>query len=352
MPLEFDIKPLDTKLHKQLTEKINQKTKPLGALGKLERIAYQLGRVQNSLHPEVKKPTIAVFAGDHGVVQNHAVSPYPQEVTAQMVLNFLNGGAAINVFSELNGIALKIIDSGVNFEFDNHPHLNTEKIKRGTEDFTQTQAMSEKDCFKALQKGQYVATQIFESGSNTLGFGEMGIGNTSSAALLMKAFTKEPLDACVGAGTGLDKQGIENKTQVLEKAWQLHGHKTEPLEILAAFGGFEIAMMAGAMLQAGVHQMTLIIDGFISTAAFLVAYQLNPHILDYCIFAHSSGEKGHQKMLEHLQVSPLLDLGLRLGEGTGAALAIPIVAAAAAFLNRMSSFEKANVSNKNDKNQS
>tara|TARA_B100000809_G_scaffold249300_2_gene280430 strand:- start:4 stop:1038 length:1035 start_codon:yes stop_codon:yes gene_type:complete len=343
--MNFDIQKLDTSLEKEIQHKIDFKTKPLGSLGLLEEIAVKIGCIQNTLNPTISKPTIVVFAGDHGVVKNHPVSPFPQEVTSQMVLNFLQGGAAINVFSKLNNIDLKVVDSGVNFDFQTNAKFIDAKIAKGTKDYTQTMAMSLDESNIAMTKGAEIVTKTYATGCNTIGFGEMGIGNTSSAALLMSAFTKTPIKECTGKGTGHTDVGVLNKIEILKKAQQLHSNDKDPRKILANYGGFEIAMITGAILQAARLRMTLLIDGFIVTSALLAAHAINKNVLAYCIFSHTSGEQGHKKMLEFLNVKTVLNLGLRLGEGTAAALAIPILNASAAFINEMASFESAGVSN-------
>ncbi|WP_139959483.1 nicotinate-nucleotide--dimethylbenzimidazole phosphoribosyltransferase [Flavicella sediminum] len=344
--MEFNIQALSLKLKKEIQHKIDFKTKPTGSLGVLEEIALKIGSIQNSLTPIISKPAIVVFAGDHGVVKNQPVSPFPQEVTAQMVFNFLQGGAAINVFTKLNKIQLKVVDAGVNFEFEKDSKLIDAKIKKGTEDYTISGAMTLEECSKAIEKGAEIVTKIYSEGCNTIGFGEMGIGNTASASLLMSAFTKEPLEVCTGKGTGHTEEGVLNKIEILKKAQELHKGASDPLHILANYGGFEIAMMTGAMLQAATLKMCIVIDGFIVTVALLAAFAKNKNVLDYCLFAHNSGEKGHQKMLDYLKVKPIVNLGLRLGEGTGAALVIPTIKAAVAFFNEMASFESAGVTNK------
>ncbi len=333
-------------LLEKLQHCINTKTKPIGSLGMLEEIAFKIGSIQNTLRPTLSKPTILVFAGDHGVVQKHAVSPFPQEVTSQMVFNFLQGGAAINVFCKQNNINLRIIDAGVNFDFKEIPNLIHAKIKYGTLDYTTAPAMSIEDCKQALKKGKELVTQQFSKNTNIIGFGEMGIGNTSSAALLMSFFTQISLEHCVGKGTGLDTEGVNTKLETLKKAQQKHTNIQTPIEALAAFGGFEIAMMAGAFLQAAALNMTILVDGFIVTSALLVAHAINPSVLEHCIFSHCSNEQGHLKMLQFLKADAILNIGLRLGEGTGAALAYPLVTSAVNFLNEMASFESANVSTK------
>lgn len=338
--------PLSSNFAGDLLQKINQKTKPIGALGELERLALQVGLIQGSLTPHLKMPTMLVFAGDHGIAEA-GVSPYPQEVTTQMVLNFLNGGAAINVFARQNKMQLRVVDAGVKSQFESHPDLICAKVGLGTANFLNTPAMSIAQCEQALADGIALANKEVDAGCNVMGFGEMGIGNTSSASCLMSVFCQLPISVCVGRGTGLDDAGLAHKMAVLTQAIQLHQVKAEnALQVLATFGGFEIAMMAGAMLAAAARQTVLLIDGFIATSALLVAYQLQPHILQYCIFTHCSGEAGHRQLLAHLKAKPLLDIGLRLGEGTGAALAYPLVLAAVNFLNEMASFSSAGVSEK------
>lgn len=333
-----------TALRAELQAKIDGKTKPLGALGRLEALAMKIGIVQQTLQPQLTRPVILVFAGDHGVVAE-GVSPYPQEVTYQMVLNFLAGGAAINVFARQNGIALRVVDAGVKDEFAPHPSLVQAKIATGTANFLHGTAMTQEQCGEAVRRGMQLAAAEIDAGSNVLGFGEMGIGNSTSAAAIMSALCGLPAAECVGRGTGLDDAGLRRKQAVVEQARAFHGAvATGPLRALIAFGGFEIAMMTGAMLGAAQRGALLLIDGFIASTALLVAARLQPAILDYCVFTHRSGEVGHARLLAELHAEPLLNLGMRLGEGTGAAMAYPIVQAAVNFLNEMASFESAGVS--------
>lgn len=342
------IESLSQSLQAALVDKINHKTKPLGALGQLESVALQVGLVQQTLAPQLSNPTLMVFAGDHGVV-NSGVSPYPQAVTAQMVLNFLQGGAAINVFARQHNMRLRVIDAGVNHAFDANTALIHAKVGSGTANFLQEAAMSAAQCGQALTTGAELARQEAATGSNVFGFGEMGIGNTSSASCLMSVLCGIPIEECVGRGTGLDDAGLAQKISILKQAIDFHGMRGEnALDVLATFGGYEIAMMAGAMLGAAEQRAILLIDGFIATAALLVAARLQPNILQYCVFTHCSGEAGHRRLLAHLGATPLLDIGLRLGEGTGAALAYPLVQAAVNFLNEMASFESAGVSTAED----
>ena len=330
----------DAALSQSLAQAINNKTKPLGSLGRLESLAAQLGLIQGCVNISISEPAILVFAGDHGVVAE-GVSAYPQDVTWQMVENFLADGAAINVFARQNGCALHVIDAGVNHDFIGRPGLLNRKIAPGTRNFAHEPAMSAYECEVALEHGMRLMRDI---PGNVVGFGEMGIGNTTAAAALMHKLTGQPLARCVGAGAGLTQDGVTHKKRVIAAAIARHAQANAPLDILATFGGFEIAMMTGAMLQAASMRKVLLIDGFIVTSALLVAARLQPAILDYCVFAHCSGEQGHALLLEQLGAQPLLDLGLRLGEGTGSALALPLLHAAANFLNQMATFASAQIS--------
>ena len=332
----------DATLASRLAAAIDDKTKPPGSLGMLEDLALQLGLILRTVRPRIEKPALLVFAADHGVVAEN-VSPYPQSVTAQMVANFLAGGAAINVFARQTGCALQVVDAGVNHDFGDLPGLTHRKVAPGTRNFAREPAMSAAQCEAALAHGYALVDGLQ---GNLLGFGEMGIGNTTSAAALMHKLTGLPLAYCVGAGTGLDADGVRRKHAVIEAAVALHRDLASPLDVLATFGGLEIAMMAGAMLRAAQRRMVLLIDGFIVSSALLVAARLQSAVLDYCVFAHCSGEHGHRLLLQQLGGRPLLQLGMRLGEGTGAALALPLVQAAAGFLCEMATFESAAVSNR------
>ena len=342
MPLDFVICPRSETLAAALQTKIDQKTKPLGSLGQLESLALQIGLCQNTLTPSLNKPCIIIFAGDHGIVES-GVSAYPQTVTAQMVANFLAGGAAISVFARQHQLELLIVDAGVNADLASHPRLIDVKIGKGTKNFLTHPAMTKESCTKALQAGAELVSHQYQNGCNCIGFGEMGIGNTSSAALLMHCLTAIPLDQCVGRGTGLNDDQLQNKLSVLQQALNQHEGITEPLDILATFGGFETAMMVGAYLKAAELGMLILVDGFIAGAALLVACKLYPQVLDYCVFSHVSNEQGHQALLNQFNVKPLLNLELRLGEGSGIALAYPLLQSAVVFLNEMATFAEAGV---------
>lgn len=336
---------LDAHFIQSLNAKIDQKTKPVGALGLLESLAKQLSLIQQTLSPTLSSPHMLVFAGDHGIA-NESVSAYPQAVTAQMVGNFLTGGAAINVFTQQHGLAFKLVDAGVNHTFDPQADLLQEKIAFGTRNFLHEPAMSAAQCVQAIAAGERIMSKLILEGCNIVGFGEMGIANTTSASALMATLTDLPLTECIGRGTGLDTNGLSHKHDVLTRAIRHHQltQTTDPYVVLATFGGFETAMMVGAMLTAAKQGCTLIIDGFIVSSALLVAHAIAPNILDYCVFSHCSDEKPHQALLAYLNTQPLLNLSLRLGEGSGAALAYPIIESAVLFLNNMASFESAQVS--------
>lgn len=327
----------------QIQHAIDTKTKPLGALGKLESIAFQIAKIQQTLTPQLVSPSILTFAGDHGAA-NAGVSAYPQEVTFQMVMNFLQGGAAINVFCQQNDIALQVVDAGVNFDFDDAPGLINAKIANGTANYLETQAMTEEQLTACLQKSGAIVDDVARDGCNIIGFGEMGIGNTASASLIMSALCELPIERCVGRGTGLDDAGLDRKLGLLMEAEAKHGDLSDPHQVLQTYGGFEMAQICGAMLAAKRHNMVIMVDGFIATAAYLVAHAINPAISENAIFCHTSNESGHQLMLDYLQVEPLVNLGMRLGEGTGCAVAYPLIKSAVAFLNEMASFESAGVS--------
>lgn len=331
----------NAELAQALDHAINHKTKPPGSLGMLELLAKQIGLIQGKAQPDLHDPAILIFAGDHGVTAEN-ISAYPQSVTWQMVENFLAGGAAINVFARQNACDIHVVDAGVNHSFEPRDRLLDRKVAMGTRNFAQEAAMTAAQCETALRHGMDLVDGLE---GNVIGFGEMGIGNTTAAAAIMHALSGIALEECVGAGTGLDAAGIAHKRKVIAAAIARHG-VSAPLDVLATFGGFEIAMMAGAMLRAAHLRKVLLIDGFIVTSALMVALQLQPSLRDYCVFSHCSNENGHQAMLRHLDAQPLLQLGLRLGEGTGCALALPLLHAAVNFLAQMATFESAQVSDK------
>lgn len=348
MHSQFNIVAPDQGLAAALQQKIDQKTKPLGALGQLEVVAKKIGLIQQRLDPQFNQPHMLVFAGDHGAAKA-GVSAYPQDVTWQMVENFLAGGAAINVFARQNGLYLSVIDAGVAHDFGPRAGLIDAKVAPGTANYIEQPAMTTGQCATAIARGAEFVRNLAVNGCNVVGFGEMGIGNTASASLITHCLTGAALADCVGRGTGLDDAGLARKQALLDKAltrYRTAGGSDQPMQVLAEFGGFEIAMMVGAMLAAAEAKMLLLIDGFIVGAAVLTAARLFPALTEYCVFCHRSAEPGHVAQLKALNAEPLLDLGLRLGEGTGAALAWPLVEAAASFLNEMASFASAGVAEK------
>ena len=332
----------NTVLAARLQHKIDHKTKPLGALGQLENLALQLGLIQRSETAAFEKPQMLVFAADHGVALE-GVSAYPQAVTMQMVANMLAGGAAINVLARQHGFALQVVDAGVASDLPDHPQLIKRKIAHGSHNLATGPAMTAHQLNAALQAG---ADVLASRPGNLVAFGEMGIANTSAAALLLHRLAGVSIVDATGRGTGLTDPQLLHKQAVLSKAAALHAAATAPLDALAALGGFEIAMMTGAMLQAASERRVILVDGFIAGSAALVACALAPAAKDYMVFCHRSAERGHHLMLAHLQARALLDLDMRLGEGTGALLAWPTVQSAALLMNEMASFESAGVSGK------
>lgn len=333
----------DAALRARVQAALDAKTKPLGALGRLEALALQLALSQCSERPRLREPQLVVFAADHGIAAQ-GVSAYPAAVTRQMVLNFLAGGAAVSVLARQHGIAMTVADCGVAAEFDAHPQLRRLKVEgaeHGTADSSRGPALSAAQCEAAIDHGRRLVAGL---PGNALLLGEMGIANTSAAAMLMARLTGEPLALCVGRGTGLDDAGLAHKRAVLQRALDANAGAGAPLQALAALGGLEIAAMVGAVQQAGAQGRVIVVDGFITTAAVAVAAALQPGLLARCVFSHRSQETGHTRWLQLLGAAPLLDLELRLGEGSGAALAWPLLESACRVLADMASFESAGVS--------
>ena len=346
----FTIEGVNNQFDKLIQAKIDGKTKPIGALGQLETTAKSLARVQamvtNQVAPLViNHPSLIIFAGDHGVAAE-GISIAPSEVTGQMVANFATGGAAINVFCRQLGWQLNVVDAGILNEPAAELNVINQRLGCITQPLHKAPAMTLTTVEQGFALAMGFIKKTKENGSNLVAFGEMGIGNTTSASAIMAAIMQISVEETVGKGTGVSDDIVLIKQKVVKQALELHRDKlTEPMQILACLGGFEIVQITGAMLAAAEEQMHILVDGFICTAAAMVAIQINPAVKDYMIFAHCSGEQGHQKMLQWLDVEPLLNLGLRLGEGTGGALALPLIQAAAAFYNDMASFEQAAVTN-------
>ena len=335
----------NNELRQQLQQVIDLKTKPLGALGRLEALALQLGMIQETTTPQIHQPQIRVFAADHGLTK-HGTSAFPSAVTAQMVYNFLQGGAAINVLARQHNIELKVVDAGVDADFSNspfkdHPQLLDHKVRHGSRDALTEPAMTEAECLAALEGGINVVKNM---AGNLLIVGEMGIGNTSAASLLLARLGDLSIADCIGRGTGLDDAGLQHKASILTQVLEHHSEAQAPLEVLATLGGLEIAMMAGALMQAASERRILLIDGFIASSALLVAERLAPGVAQFAIFAHHSVEPGHTHLLKLLDAEPLLNMGMRLGEGSGAALAFPLLQSACAIINEMASFSDAGIS--------
>jgi nicotinate-nucleotide--dimethylbenzimidazole phosphoribosyltransferase len=356
LPMTLDLPHLvdisDAALTATLHHTLNNKTKPLGSLGRIEDLALKIGQILGTDRPVLELPQMVVFAGDHGLTAR-GVSAFPSDVTWQMVENFLAGGAAVSVLARQNGIALTVVDCGVKHDFlaglapgAQRPGLQVRKARgaeRGTADSSAQRAMTPAQRDEALQHGMQLVQGL---PGNALLLGEMGIGNTSAASLLLSRLAGLDIAQCTGAGTGLDAPAVLRKTEVLREVLARHADANTPLDALAALGGFEIATMVGAVLQAAAERRVIVVDGFIATSAVLVAHALQPLVLQRCVFAHRSGERGHEFMLQHLGVQALLDLGLRLGEGSGAALAWPLLQSACTILRDMASFASAGVSEK------
>jgi nicotinate-nucleotide--dimethylbenzimidazole phosphoribosyltransferase len=335
----------------KLQHKIDNKTKPLGSLGQLEGLALQIGQILGTESPQLNQPQMLVFASDHGLTAR-GVSAFPSDVTWQMVENFIAGGACVSVLAKANNIALNVVDCGVNHEFLDAAQtprsgLLSAKVGEsapwGTADSSTAAAMTAAQCQQAIENGMAIVKNL---PGNAILLGEMGIGNTSAASLILSRLSGLDIADCTGAGTGLDASGVDRKTAVLREVLAFHAGVTAPLDVMAAFGGFEMATMLGAVFQAAVERRVIVVDGFITSAVILVAKALQPDVLQRCVFAHRSGERGHGLMLAQLQAEPLLSMGLRLGEGSGAALAWPLLVAACTVLRDMASFESAGVSEK------
>lgn len=342
----------DAALTQSLQHTLDNKTKPMGSLGRIEDLARQIGQILGTTTPVLEQPQMVVFAGDHGLTAR-GISAFPSDVTWQMVENFLAGGAAVSVLARQNGIALTVVDCGVKHDFlagwpagKERAGLRVRKASgaaQGTADSSLQVAMTAAQRDEAMAHGIELVRGL---PGNALLLGEMGIGNTSAASLLLARLAGLDIALCTGAGTGLDASAVQRKTDVLRAVLALHADANAPLDALAAFGGFEIATMVGAVMQAAHERRVIVVDGFIATSAVLVAHALQPLVLQRCVFAHRSGERGHEFMLQHLGVQALLDLGLRLGEGSGAALAWPLLQSACTILRDMASFAQAGVSEK------
>jgi len=337
----------NTDLKSRVQAAIDIKTKPPGSLGEIEALAVQMAVAQKTESPQADPGCLLLFAGDHGLVEE-GVSAWPSEVTAQMVLNFLAGGAAANVFARSNGIDIKVVDAGVSGNLPDHPELIRANIRKGTRNALKEDALTPDEAKAAIGFGKKLATETIEAGAKVIALGEMGIGNTSSATLLAHAIEGIDLETLTGPGAGLDGDGVQKKLEILKNTATRKPGKLSPFEALCAFGGLEIAMMAGALTGAAEANAVVLVDGFIATSAALVALRAHPELAGNVVFAHMSKEPGHQAVLNVLGANPLLNLELRLGEGSGALLAFPLLRNACAMLNEMATFESAGVSGKEE----
>lgn len=339
------IKPLDEEAMVQARERQNQLTKPAGSLGVLEEISIKLAGITGKVINEVDNKTVVVMAGDHGVT-DEGVSAFPKEVTPQMVLNFVHGGAAINVLARHAGAKVKVVDVGVAVPTDN-PSVINKKVKPGTANFAKEPAMTRDEAIRAIEVGIEIANQEIDDGANLLATGDMGIGNTTPSSAILAAITGKPIDGLVGRGTGINNGSLEHKKKVITDAISLlNPDKNDPVDVLAKVGGLEIGALAGLILGAAARRVPVVIDGFISSAGALVAGKLSPQAVDYMIASHSSVEGGHKVILDELGLKPMLYMDMRLGEGTGAALAMTLVEAATKIIKEMATFAEAGVSEK------
>ena len=344
MAVTFHIERPDPAIRPALQEKIDNLTKPKGSLGRLESLALQIGLIQQTLSPSLRHPQNIVFAGDHGIVEE-GVSIAPKEVTWQQVCHFTHpqGTGGVNFLCRQHGFTLKVVDAGVDFDLPKDRGIIDLKVGRGTRNFLHGPAMTEAEMEQCLAGGAQVVRQCFAEGSNVLSFGEMGIGNTSPSSIWMSLFTGIPLAECVGAGSGLDSAGIRHKLDVLQRSVDNYAGDGSPRDIIRWFGGYEMVMAVGAMLQAAELKMVILVDGFIMTNCMLAASKLYPEVLNYAVFGHCGDESGHKRVLDALGAQPLLNLGLRLGEGTGAICAYPIVESAVRMIGEMDDFRSAEI---------
>lgn len=338
----FEIKKTDEEILPALIDKINNLTKPKGSLGLLERTATRIGLIQQTLSPELRVPQNIIFAADHGIVRE-GVSFSAPEVTMQMIFNFVKGGAGVNMFARQHHFGIKLVDCGVNGDFEPLEGLIDRKIRKGTSNYLHEAAMTEGEFDRAIEIGAEIVDMVHAEGTNVVSFGEMGIANTSSSSLWMSYLTGIPLSDCVGAGSGLSREGIEHKYNVLRQCMSNYPGDGSVKDILRYFGGFEMVAAVGGMLRAAELGMIIIVDGFIMTNCVLAARALHPAVTDYCIYGHQGDECGHKLVLDFLGAEPLLNLGLRLGEGTGAICAYPLLVSAVNMINEMASFKEAAV---------
>lgn len=338
----FSIHTPNQEIKPALIDKINNLTKPKGSLGTLEDLALQIGLIQQTLSPTLQHPQNIIFCADHGIA-DEGVSVSPKEVTWQQTIHFTHGGGGVNFLTHQHGFGLKIVDAGVDFDLPYERGIINMKVRKGTRNFLHEAAMTEEEMNLCIERGAEIVKHCEEEGSNILSFGEMGIGNTSPSSIWMHLFAHIPLAQCVGAGSGLDQSGINRKLLILQQAVNHYKGDGSAQDFIRYFGGYEMVMAMGAMLQAAEDHVIILVDGFIMTACMLAAMQLYPAVKDYAIFGHCGDESGHKLLLDAMDAQPLLHLGLRLGEGTGAICAYPIVDSAVRMINEMESFKQASI---------
>ena len=344
-----NIRPADNIAMRRARARQRQLTKPPGSLGRLEDISVQLAGIFGTDRPEVRGRTVVIAAADHGVVAR-GVSGYPQEVTVQMLCNFLDGGAAINVLSDHLDVRRLVVDAGVAGELPSSPEVRKLRIGRGTGDITLGPAMSRAQAEQCISAGIGLAVEVADTGADLIGTGDMGIGNTTPSSAIAATLIGMPAAAATGRGTGRTPTELAHKTAIVRQALEVNKPDPgDPVDVLAKVGGFEIGVLAGVILGGAMERRVVVLDGFISGAAALIACSLSPHARDYLVASHRSAEKGHRAVLSHLKLRPLLDLGMRLGEGTGAVLAMPVIEGAAACLAEMATFAEAGVSGRTAK---
>ena len=345
----FNIKPVDRSLQSAIQEKIDNLNKPQGSLGRLEELALQVCLIQHTLEPTLTHPCHLLLGGDHGI-EREGVSVSPREVTWQQMINFTRGGGGVNMFCRQHGFTLRIVDVGVDYDLSGVDGIIDRKIARGTRNFLYEPAMTEAEFDRAIQVGADLVDDCANEGCRVLSIGEMGIANTSPSSIWMHLFCHIPLQECIGAGAGLDVHGIRHKYEVLSQAVVkfcgvdgVNGVNGQVAKIIQYFGGFEMVAAIGAMLRAAEHHLIILVDGFIMTACALAAIRLYPAAQDYMVFTHCGDESGHQRMLDAMHAKPLLHLGLRLGEGTGALCAFPLIDSAVRMVNEMNNFDNAKI---------
>lgn len=341
--MEFNIKPVDLTIKDEIISKIDNLTKPKGSLGRLEELALKICLIQHTLNPELREPHNVLFAADHGIIEE-GVTVSPKEVTWQQLSHFSKGGAGINFLCDQHGFRLVLVDAGVDYDIPSGHGIIDMKVRRGTRNFLHEGAMTGEEFDLCIERGAKIVEEIHATtGCNVISFGEMGSGNTSPSAMWMHLFTGIELQRCIGAGAGLSSEGVNHKIEVLSRALDNYSGKDDDVSKMAWFGGLEMAMALGGMLKAAESGMTIIVDGFIMTSVILAASRLYPAVLEYAVFGHQGDESGHKLMLEHIGVNAILHLDLRLGEGSGAVCAYPILQSAVNMINNMDSFQSVNV---------